>query len=164
MKKQEIFDVVKRIAPKHGLDPYLVMGVIVQESQDRHNSGECNPFIPRLEEGFEERYINYKMNFGTVAGALLAISFGFMQLMAESLRELGYFGDNIDCLVMPQMIERYVNSPEDMIETGCQWLVRKIKDAGGDIDGGLQRWNGGSDADYHTKVRAHAEQLKGEVQ
>lgn len=136
----------RRIAGQHGLDPALVCAVC------HHESADWQTWATRYEQGFYRRYIEpmeHVQRFGSISEAtermLRATSFGLMQVMGEVARERG-----CTTVYLTELCDPAVG-----IEFGCRELARRLKNAGGDVRGGLLGYNGGGDAGYPDKVLAH---------
>lgn len=127
--------IINQCAEKHGLDPLLVAGVIIQESEGYHD-------IARLEQGFYRRYIE-PMELPVTEEILRSASYGQMQIMGQTAREFGFKGSFDDLC-----------KPEINIDLGCKILAKFISDKGG-VRRGLLRYNGGGDSQYPDKVYGH---------
>lgn len=172
---QKVREACLAIAPKYQFDPLLVYAVCLQES-DKDKSGNFDPSMARLEQGFYSRYIAKQNDYATSTEILLSSSWGVMQMMGESLYELGYFGWYFEqCnpylrgilkvpmsqYAVPSALDAFVVNVEWMVEWGCKWLVKKRDLAQGDTEKMLLLWNGGSAPDYPTQVIARYNKLKG---
>jgi soluble lytic murein transglycosylase-like protein len=131
------------IAKRHALDPSLVCALIEQESA-------WNTHAIRYEPGFFAKYVaplftNNKVEPPTNTEAnSRAISWGLMQVMGQSAREIGFIGQFLSELCDPAI----------GIEVGCLLFARKLGAAHGDIDDALQCWNGGANPNYAAEVRS----------
>src|SRR5438477_6143358 len=80
---------VSEYAVKHGLDPALVCSVCEQESA-------WNQWAVRYEQGFFDHYIKPLLDSGAVhlmtEAVTRATSFGYMQVMGQVAREMGFQG------------------------------------------------------------------------
>jgi soluble lytic murein transglycosylase-like protein len=128
----------KYYAGLHGLDGALVMAVIEQESN-------WAPWAIRYEPAFQRRYVE-PLNLGPTETVARSISWGLMQLMGQSAREMGFNGK------MASLCD-----PDTGIEWGCKHLKGKIESHGGDVTAGLLAWNGGSNHSYPQEVLARKE-------
>lgn len=130
--RTQIIDLVQR---KSGdIDSALVCAIIEQESG-------FNPWAIRYENGFYNHYVvPLKLSSDTEAYAR-AFSWGLMQLMGQSARELGYSGH------MAQLCE-----PETNIFWGVKHFRNKMTKAGNDPKKALLLWNGGSNLAYPDQV------------
>ena len=133
------------------LDPFLIIAVCRQEARrTREGLYVCDSI--RLEQGFFYKYID-KGNYDPVTKVILSTSWGVMQMMGESLRELGLLlaEENLSTV----FINQYCLNPSQQVSRGAQWLRKKINLAGGDIHKGLLYWNGGSNQQYPDSVMHH---------
>jgi hypothetical protein len=151
MTRDEVLAICKQVAPKYGYDPLMILAQVEQESA-------YNPFIPRLEQGYLQRYILTDDSLSNLSPAVqvqLASSFGLGQLLGHSLQQLGYFFA-LDSVTVAMALDRYIATPRDQVETQCQWLKRKQQ--GGTLDDALRRYNGSSS--YPPLIYARYERLK----
>ena len=136
---------IKAAADAYGLRAELIAAVIMQES-----SGI--PDARRLEQGFYRRYLLKPDLPGYfppdvprgVELVCRATSWGLMQIMGQTARELGFRG-------------RYFSElehPAANINIGCRLLANLIKRRGGELQG-LLGFNGGADPTCPGKVLAH---------
>jgi len=158
MKKSSILEIARLVGPKHSLDPYLILAVCEQESQDLQQSDECDQYARRLENGFFNRYTK-PLNYHEVSEVLLATSWGIMQTMGMTLIELNYF-PLTDIITISLAIQHYLETPVDQVDCGTRWLRKKI-DVDRNVRNGLLRWNGGGNKKYPDEVLARQEKLKG---
>lgn len=147
---------------KFGLDPKLVACIILQESN-------CDPDAYRAEDGFYEKYLKNKSrsqlpgyipNFPpTLLSEKRArsISWGVMQIMGETAREMG-FSDRW----LPRLAQSEIN-----IEIGCKYLghlfARAAKtniNAEAQLTWVLTKWNGSSSYPALIKERIKNEEWK----
>jgi soluble lytic murein transglycosylase-like protein len=127
---------VTKYATKYGLDPCLVCAVCEQESA-------WNPFATRWEPAFFQKYVVPQgLEDGTEAYTR-AMSFGLMQVMGETARELGFQGK-----FLAQLCD-----PDIAIDLGCRKL-QKCFSIHGDTETALLCYNGGDDATYGVTVMA----------
>ena len=152
MEKQEAWKLVRGIAVKNGLDPYLVLAIIEQESMYDEKAR-------RLEQGFFRRYTK-DLPYDEVAEVLLATSWGMMQTMGLSLYEMDFF-HTLDAVTVANGLQKYLNDPTSQIEWGIRYFKRKLDRANGDISRALYYWNGS--IGYPPQVLARLKRLKGEV-
>jgi hypothetical protein len=111
---------------------------------------ELEPLAIRFENLFFQKYIapqvmQRKITDNTEAYAR-AFSWGPCQVMGEVARELGYDGP------FPQLCVWEIGLP-----VGAQQLAKKIAEAGGDIQAGLEKYNGGANPSYSTEVLEFSE-------
>jgi hypothetical protein len=142
-------------AQQHELPPELVCAVCEEESGKRGKPpGEredWNPQATRYEPGFFARYeANQFLPMDEKQGR--ARSYGLMQIMGETAREIGFRGDF-----------NQLYTPESGLEFGCIWLLNRmhlaLKRASPNIPDSdtlwratLLLWNGGSDLAYPSRV------------
>jgi soluble lytic murein transglycosylase-like protein len=140
MTKDELIALARRIAAEYQMDASLVCAVVEQES-------DWNPWAMRYEPGFYERYIAslYTNNKVTATEATArAVSWGLMQVMGQTAREIG-----VNSLFLSALCE-----PEAGLRAGCSLLRRKLYCSHGDITRALLAWNGGGNAAYPSQVQA----------
>lgn len=147
-------------APLYDLDPYILAGVMEQES-----SGD--PDAIRLEQGFYRRYVKDTGSHPIVA-ALLATSFGLGQCMgmtvvAETLKPEDYVRLKNNPVAFVEWLTRYTNDKIYQVQVAAAHLQRHLKNTGS-LERALLRYNGGGDPDYPKKIMARAEALKKEAQ
>lgn len=147
-------------APLYDLDPYVLAGLIEQES-----SGDPNAI--RLEQGFYRRYVKGAESHQIVA-ALLATSFGLGQCMgmtiaAETLEPMEFVRIKENPVAFVEWLTRYTNDKIYQIQVAAIHLQRHLRNTGS-LDRALLRYNGGGDPDYPKKVYARAEALKKEAE
>jgi soluble lytic murein transglycosylase-like protein len=143
MDKNQIYEICKVAAPKYNFDPLLIMAIVEQESA-------YNDRAIRFEIGFLRHYV-LPLRLSFSGSLLLSFSYGLMQVMGESLREMGYFitSDNTG---IHSGVDAFIESPSTQIEYGCRWLSLKNKIAANNQRKMLLFWNGGSDPDYPDAV------------
>ena len=144
-----IAGIVHKWSDAYNLKPEVVAAMIVQES-----SG--NPVAAREEPGFYNRYIKDKPLNGYVPTKvtlpsekrLRSFSFGLMQLMGNTARELGLKNEFLFVLF----------DPDINISLGCK-LLKQLLDKQPLHLGEMERYrkallayNGGGDPDYPDKV------------
>lgn len=124
----------------------LVASIILQES-----SGES--WATRWEEGFYLKYVAKKQrndlighipkNISLATEKLhRACSWGVMQIMGQTARELGFAEDSLVKLCLPQLGLKY----------GCLYLIRCMD--GRNIEQAMLKWNGGGNPNYPHQVLA----------
>ena len=123
---------------KHGLDPVLICAVAHQESS-------WNPWAIRYEPGFFARYIlPMAEKFSDTEARARSFSFGLMQVMGQTAREMGFTGDLASLC-----------DPDVGLDWGCYKLARCMNNHVGDVNAALLEYNGGSDQSYATDVKSH---------
>ncbi len=133
LSRDEILVLAKEAAARYRLPFPLIAAIIEQESG-------FNPYAIRFEPAFFHKYTE-PMHLSDTEECARAFSWGLMQLMGESARELNF------ALPFPALCD-----PETNIELGCQWFLRKLAKASGDIATGLHLWNGGGNPHYAVEV------------
>jgi soluble lytic murein transglycosylase-like protein len=147
MERSAVYEICKRIAPKYGYDPILILALCEQESSYDESA-------LRLEQGYYVKYVKPQVLASTVK-VMFSASYGLTQLMGMSLYEAGYF-DPVTNKDVAHQLDQYMVQPELQVEYGCKWL--KKKQGSGSIVDGLRRYNGS--AEYPPKVLARYERLK----
>lgn len=156
MTRDEVYEICKRVAPKFGFDPILVLAMCEQESSYNHTE-------VRLENGFYRKYVR-PQNLASTVSVCLSASYGLMQVMGLSLEELGYFNQSFsahkDYLNIIRGIDCLMVDADLQVEWGCRTLLRKLKGTTG-LQQALLRYNGS--AEYPPKIMARYERLKKEL-
>lgn len=154
MTRDEVHEICKRVAPKYGFDPLLILAMCEQESSYDHTE-------VRLENAFYRKYVR-PQQFATTVEVLFSASYGLMQTMGLTLYELGYFAPTPkwDYLDIVKEIDAYMVTPEAQVEMGCKTLLRKLKGTTS-LQEALLRYNGSSD--YPPKIMARYKRLKKEL-
>jgi hypothetical protein len=170
--KDEVRDSCRRIAPTYGFDPDLIFAICLQEGATTDNV--FDPAIARLEQGFYRRYVE-PLNYATTSEVLLSASFGVMQMMGESLLELGFFEWYYESreqglknvldharseLAIPNALDWYCVNLDAMVEWGTKWFDRKYKANKDDVKSALLAWNGGANAAYADSVMQRLANIK----
>jgi soluble lytic murein transglycosylase-like protein len=127
----------KQKAADNGIDPALVCAICEQESG-------WDPWAVRFEPAFYTRYILPMKNIRATEAYTRAMSFGLMQIMGQTARELGYADTFLTGLCHPPVALDY----------GCKKLTKCLTAAAGDVEKALLRYNGGSNAEYGRQVMA----------
>lgn len=133
---------------RYGLPPGILKALAQHESAE-------NTWAHRPEPKFREKYIGQKpldqLPGKRIPGASeeteradRSASWGLLQVMGETARELWFIGPFLTQLC----------DPETGIEFGAKHLKRKLDNAEGDLVVALQKYNGGGDPDYAEKVLA----------
>jgi soluble lytic murein transglycosylase-like protein len=140
---QTTIDLAKTIARRWDLNPAVFCGLVQRESN-------WNPWAIRFENLFFQKYIapqvmQRKITDNTEAYAR-AFSWGPCQVMGEEARERGYTGD------LAKLCDW-----DTGLEIGAKTLAFKIGLAGGNVEAGLERYNGGDNPDYSTEVLTFSE-------
>jgi soluble lytic murein transglycosylase-like protein len=132
---EELINQAKAAAMAAKLDPILVCAVVDQESG-------WNPLCIRYEPAFHRAYI-VKLNMPATEDIARAISWGLMQVMGETARELGFKGAFLSEL----------SDPVTGLAWGCAKLARCLKITG-NVKAALSSYNGGSNKQYADQVLA----------
>lgn len=132
----EQYEIVKNSSTHHTLDFALVCAVIEQESN-------WNTWAFRAEPAFDERYVKPLHKTPTEEWAR-SISWGPMQVMGETAREMHFDGEYLSEL----------NDFQTGVEYGCLKLLKCLDRNNGDRYKALQRYNGGSNPIYAEQVVA----------
>lgn len=134
MQRDDIIDLVRKTCGS--LDPALICAIIEQESG-------FDPWAIRYEPAFYTRYVEPITGLSATEAHGRAFSWGLLQCMGQTAREVGYKGP------FPQLC-----SPETGIVIGCQVFSGKLARAQGSIHQALLFWNGGSNQVYPDQVMA----------
>lgn len=140
MPDQSLLDAAKQAAANAGLEYALVAAVVEQESS-------WVTWSIRYEAAYYDRYIKPLVDSGRLKNpteaTARAFSWGLMQVMGDTARNIGYTGH------IAMMCE-----PPTGLMIGCAVLNAKIKAAQMDVHLGLQMYNGGSAPNYADEVLA----------
>ena len=145
MVQADMVNIARATATDEGLFPELVCAIIEQES-------DWNPWAIRYEPGFFEHYVKPLLDSTTISvteAQIRAISWGLMQTMGQSVREIGFNGP------MASLCD-----PQTGILWGCKLFTKKLGFAGGDTEKALLLWNGGGRPAYVQEVLARVEKYK----
>jgi soluble lytic murein transglycosylase-like protein len=130
---------IQKYAAKYNLDPFVVAGIIYQESAGK-------PKAYRFEPGI---YKSTSKKFLPLEASTQATSFGLMQVLGSTARWLCHY--TAPCW---EMIDA-----ETSIDLGCQCFAYYLAKAKGDIAQALAFYNTGSrpksETDYDDKVLSH---------
>lgn len=171
--KNDVYLMCKRVAPIFKFDAKLVFAICLQEG-GRTKNGNFKPDMARLEQGFYLRYIE-KQNYPTTNEVLYSASYGIMQMMGISLKEVGFFkwwfnqkSDKAKIYLksayseisIPKAINAYCVNLEWMIVWGTRWLKRKDKRAKGNIEKLAMYWNGDTTGKYYKELMKKYNSIK----
>lgn len=138
----EFASIIATASLRYHIDKDLIAAVIMAES-----SGI--PWEVRPEQGFFSRYIEGKPLNGfqgeqwdEYERVFRSCSFGLMQIMGNTARELGFAGH------LHQLLQ-----PTKSIMWGCKYLAKCMHETQ-DTEKALLRYNGGGDPEYPAKVYA----------
>ena len=135
MDTQSLIALAKQIAGQYSLDPALVCAVIEQESS-------WNTWAIRFEPAFYEHYIQ-PMNLPPTEAYARSFSWGLMQVMGQTAREMLFRGDLASLC-----------DPQTGIDIGCKVLASKLRMGGENLALGLEHYNGGANPGYAAAVMA----------
>lgn len=139
-KTPELVAIAHEVAAAHNLEPALVCAVIEQESS-------WNPWAIRFEPQFWQRYVQvlqHDLHLSVTEGECRATSFGLMQIMGQTARELG--------CSHPSLAQLF--DPREGVEFGCRKLAFCMKAHPDDLTHALLAYNGGSNPKYAGEVIA----------
>ena len=154
MTRSDVYMLCMKVAPKYGFDPILILAMCEQESTYDLTEG-------RPEPGYYRKYTRPR-NLPTTDEILLAASYGLMQVMGQSLYEMGYFGYVWKYGDIQRKIDEFMVQPEMQIEYGCKWLRTKMGLFKSEsVALGLRLYNGSSD--YPPLVMKKYEKLVKEL-
>jgi soluble lytic murein transglycosylase-like protein len=142
----KLIALARRAAGAEGLDEAVVCAVVEQESS-------WNPWAIRYEPLFFAKYVAplYTNNkVGATEAYARGFSWGLMQVMGQTAREMGANSPNLSALCDPAV----------GLAVGCKVLRKKLEGAGGDLRKGLQAWNGGANPDYADEVIARVSKYR----
>lgn len=151
MTQQDMIVLAKSIADKHQLFGHIVCGICEQEST-------WNPYEIRFEPAWynrtdwpvllpQHKYPRLSSEKSEITSR--SMSWGLMQCLGQSIREIG-FEDWLTDLCDPAI----------GIEWGCRLFDLKLKHTGGNIEQALLIWNGGADKTYPSQVLTKSEVYK----
>lgn len=132
----EIKQTVVAIATTHQLDPALICALCEHESR-------WDTWAIRYEPSFQERWVP-RAGLDPTEYYSRAFSYGLMQIMGQTARELLYMGPYLSELCDPKV----------GIEFGCRKLAHCLKNTAGNIAAALEQYNGGADPKYAAIVMA----------
>lgn len=136
----ELITLARVTAARHSINAQLVCAVVEQESA-------WNPWAIRYEPGFLSKYVAPMYTAGKISATEAysrSFSWGLMQVMGESARELGFSGSSLAQLCDPAV----------GLEWGCVKLVKHLARAKNEVTDALEAWNGGANLQYATQVLA----------
>jgi hypothetical protein len=144
----QLIDWARVIAMSHNLPVELVCAVCEEESGKRNaripgGLEDWDPTSTRFEVGFLRRWVKPdNLNAPTTEEIDSAHSFGLMQIMGLTARELGFKGRYLTELC----------NPECGLEFGCRKLRVCMDRTNNKIEDALLQYNGGSDPGYPSRV------------
>jgi len=147
------------------ISPDIIFGICLTESPHTEQDIDINAI--RYEPRFRETYV-VPLGLPLSSEILLSFSYGLMQMMGESLLEVGYFYDffnhNKDLLnldkpsgevTIAKGINHYIGNADIQIQWGIKWFLRKLHKAENDIDRALLLYNGGGNPNYPLVVKSN---------
>lgn len=145
-ERAAIKDAISKHANAFALSKELIASIVWQESK-----GET--LAQRYEDSFYIRYVQNKarnelLGYVPIKVSLAtekrnrAFSWGPMQVMGQTARELGFQGDHFGELL----------SADLGIEYGCRYLTKCMLGNNRDVKRALDSYNGGGNPDYSTEV------------
>jgi soluble lytic murein transglycosylase-like protein len=138
MTREQMIAAAVAAATKHGLPPQIICGIAEREST-------WNPWTIRYEPAFFTKYMEALWTHGMVKDITEAqarsFSWGLMQVMGQTARELGWAGD-IAALC----------DPEVALEYGCRAFAERMKTRQGNAPAALLAYNGGANPNYADEV------------
>ena len=138
-------------ARKYGLPWELLAGLVCQESAGKPSARRHEPKYRWLYGDGPGERPNLPADVTLSDDLILQKwSYGPCQVMGAVAREYGYAGHLKGLL-----------DPEINLEYGARHLANKIKQAHGDVRGGLLLYNGGGDKAYPDRVEAWAALFQG---
>lgn len=169
MDKLKVYELIKSSPAGGRYDPILMMAIVAQESS-------FDETAVRMENDFRRRYLLHKTTWPTTSSVLLATSFGLMQMLGESLLEVGYFEffqdwyntrNVVSPLIQPRSqigivkaIDEYMLHPDWHIRFGMTHFEKKMNLAHADQTLALGYWNGDQSGEYAALVMKHYDELK----
>lgn len=159
MTKQEVFELCEFHGSANDVDPILLLAIAQQESSFLHD-------VVRLEQGFYHRYTK-PLSECTTNEVLYATSYGLLQVMGMSLKEMGFFPffrESYNArhsfqlvsasseITVAKGINEFMVRADWQIEYGTKWWKVKLAIAKGDVRKGLLFWNGGGNPLYPDEV------------
>lgn len=139
--------VARATAKAHALPEDLVCAVC------DHESWGWDTFAIRYEPAFERKYDPVDPAKEPTEHFARAFSYGLMQIMGETARELGFAGKYLTELCDPIV----------GVEYGCRKLSRCMAKHPGDMRAALLAYNGGANAQYPELVLALCEKYSAQT-
>src|SRR5207244_6850484 len=134
--QKELETIARTAATAHGLDLARVCAGC------DHESIGWQQYAVRYEPGFYDRYVSAMHGLTETEKKMRATSFGLMQVLGQTARELGFDGR-----FLTELFE-----PETAIIYGCKKLKREMDKHNGDVRAALLGYNGGGDLSYPDRV------------
>lgn len=126
-------NLIENMSVAHQLPFPLVFAIVQVESAG-------NPFAMRYEPAFFSRYVVGKGHLvyppcsRATEEQLRAMSFGLMQIMGQTAREMGFEGP-----FLTELLDPTIN-----LDWGCRKLAQQIKRYKGDVESAVAAYNAGS--------------------
>jgi transglycosylase-like protein with SLT domain len=131
-----LLKLAKIAANDHSLPPELVCAIC------DHESAGWQIFAVRYEPEFFLKYVAGLHGISPTERFMRSCSFGLMQIMGQTARELDFKGEFLTQLC----------DPVTGLEFGCRKLAKCFENHPNDTHAALLAYNGGSDASYPDKV------------
>lgn len=134
----ELVALAKRRAAALNLDPAIVCAMCERESS-------WDPWMIRYEPDFRSRYVA-PLHLPPTVEIARSVSWGLMQVMGQTARELGY-------------VEQFAKlcDPPIGLYWGCRDFARKMREAGNNnVEKALLEYNGGANPAYPYDVLTRA--------
>jgi soluble lytic murein transglycosylase-like protein len=142
MTQDELVKIALGAAITAELDPALVCAVCARESS-------WEPYSVRYEPAFYDRYISSMKNLSLTEMIMRSTSWGLMQIMGQTARELGFDGKYLSELL----------DPATGVLFGCKKLKRCLQNTNQNVQGALLAFNGGGEPAYPELVLANYAQF-----
>ncbi len=132
-KAMSTLNLIENISAAHNLPFPLVFAIVQVESGG-------NPHAIRYEPAFFSRYVAgkghtvYSPCSRATEEQLRAFSFGLMQIMGQSARELGFTG-----VFLTELLD-----PATGLDWGCRKLAQQVTRYKGDVESAVAAYNAGS--------------------
>jgi len=145
MVEADMQNIARATAADMKLAPEIICAIIEQESS-------WNPWSIRYEPAFFEHYVKPILDTTTISvteAYARSISWGLMQTMGQTVRELGFVGPLASLC-----------DPSVGILWGCKVFEHKLGAAGWNTEKALLLYNGGGNLSYPGQVLARIDKYK----
>ena len=132
----DLIKIAKATAREFGLPPDLVCAVA------EHESGGWKPWAFKPETDFQKKYVDPQPHLSVMENWGRSQSWGLMQIMGQTARELGFKGEYLSELC----------DPATGLQYGCKKLARCMANHPGDLRAALLAYNGGANPQYPDLV------------
>lgn len=155
--REHISNEIKAAAARHDIQPVYLAAIAYQESVQGSNSLFDAIVAHREEEQFFLKRVFNKALTGFIYKSMSGVpneyserrarasSWGIMQCLGATAREVGYDRQYLSSLVFPEI----------GIEYGARIFKKKLDAASGDYYKATLLYNGGSDPEYPIKILGH---------